>query len=83
ETDGAASQAKPETGRRGRVRAAVRGAARPASPSPEHQLRIGLAVSHPTFGDGTVTAVRGQRVDVDFGGEERTIRADYLEPAAD
>lgn len=52
-------------------------------PRAEPGLQPGAAVNHPTFGEGTVTAVRGDRVDVDFEGEERTIRVDYLEPAAD
>lgn len=43
----------------------------------------GTPVSHATFGDGVVTAVRGDRIDVDFEGKERTIRIEYLEPAGD
>ncbi|HEX9108139.1 MAG TPA: ATP-dependent DNA helicase RecQ, partial [Longimicrobiales bacterium] len=43
------------------------------------ELRPGDEVRHPTFGQGTVTAVRGERVDVLFDSEERTIKAEFLQ----
>ena len=57
--------------------APVTPAAPPESPIVAN-LSPGDAVCHSTFGRGTVTAVRGQCVDVRFHGRTRTIRAEFL-----
>jgi hypothetical protein len=41
--------------------------------SPKETFAVGELVSHPTFGLGLVAAVRGEKVDITFRSEQRTL----------
>lgn len=48
---------------------------------PGHGYVVGRRVSHPMFGDGTVTAVEGDRLTIRFkGGRVKLIVAAFVKP---
>ena len=54
----------------------------PSSPAPSvSEYAVGDQIFHPTFGDGTVKAIDGDNLTIQFAGNvTKQIRADFVKP---